>query len=580
MRTLVAVLVLSTVSTVSTVLPTRAHAQTSPEDASQWFLGAYYRHAWVPSAMLKPFFERGADISNDGFGVVASHVSKSGMIAEFGLGYLPYHFSGMFNARGSLIEDTEHVVSTLSLLHLTASLLWPIELHRTLFLDLGLGVDLGLILGSLHRTDAYPSHGSFHTCHGPLDPDITGPDRDVDGKPIPYCAQAYDNDGNPRASNPADVVGAHYNTKENRIPPVMLVPMLPHLALRFMPLPNLAIKLEAAYGIAQFWIGASVHVGFGRHQPAPVATEAANAPVIATRHVVGRVLGKLMEQGTNLPIARASVKTKRVFSAIETDDGGLFVFDQLEPGPVHLEITHPNYAPATCDTVIPETGGDSMLHCFLQPQHKQGAISGQVKDEQGGPIAGARIEITGAITSSATSDDNGLFAVLEAPEGTYRLRVDATGFMIQLVEIEVRARETAMPQIILLKAAETAHVRRTGSELSLEQQIAFDLNQAEILPASEGLLREIADVLLRNRDITLIEIQGHTDDRGDHDQNVALSQARADAVRGWLIKHGIEAQRLRARGYGPDRPRNPNDTPEQRAKNRRVQFIVQQVTPR
>jgi outer membrane protein OmpA-like peptidoglycan-associated protein len=216
----------------------------------------------------------------------------------------------------------------------------------------------------------------------------------------------------------------------------------------------------------------------------------------------------------------------------------------------------------------------------LQPQRKQGAISGQVKDEQGQPVAGARIEITGALTSLVTSDASGLFAVLEAPEGTYRLRVDAVGYMIQLVEIELRERETATPQIILLKAAETAHVRRTGSELSLEQQIAFEINQAEILPASEGLLREIADALLRNRDITLIEIQGHTDDRGDHDQNVALSQARADAVRGWLIKHGIESSRLSARGYGPDRPRNPNDTPEQRAKNRRVQFIVQQVAPR
>jgi outer membrane protein OmpA-like peptidoglycan-associated protein len=566
---------------LSTVLPTRARAQASPDDdLSQWFVGAYYRHAWVPSMLLKPFFERGADISNDGFGIVASHVSHSGMTAELGFGYLPYHFSGAFNSRGALVEQTEHVVSKLALMHLTASLLWPIQLHRTLFLDLGLGVDLGVVLGSLRRTDAYPSHGSFRSCSGPLDPGITGPDLDPDGNAMPYCAQAYDSEGKAQPSNPADVIGAHYNTKENRVPPVMLVPMLPHLALRYMPRENLAIKLEAAYGIAQFWVGVSVHVGFGRKHPAPVTAATASAPVIAQRRVVGRVLGKLMEQGTNLPIARASVKTKRVFSAIETDDAGLFVFDQLEPGPVHLEITHPNYEPGTCDTIIPESGGDAMLHCFLQPQRKQGAISGQVKDEQGRPIAGARIEITGAQTSYATSDDNGSFALLEAPEGTYRLRVDAPGYMIQLIELEVSARETATPQIILLKAAETSHVRRNGGELSLEQQIEFETNQAEILPASEGLLREIADVLLRNRDITLLEIQGHTDDRGDHDQNVALSQARADAVRAWLIQHGVEASRLRARGFGPDRPRNPNDTPEQRAKNRRVQFIVQQVTPR
>jgi 5-hydroxyisourate hydrolase-like protein (transthyretin family) len=82
----------------------------------------------------------------------------------------------------------------------------------------------------------------------------------------------------------------------------------------------------------------------------------------------------------------------------------------------------------------------------------EGAISGQIKDEHGNPIAGARVEITGPLQTVVTSDASGLFALPDAAEGTYRLRVAAGEYFQQLVEIEVRARETSMPQIILLRA--------------------------------------------------------------------------------------------------------------------------------
>jgi outer membrane protein OmpA-like peptidoglycan-associated protein len=89
-------------------------------------------------------------------------------------------------------------------------------------------------------------------------------------------------------------------------------------------------------------------------------------------------------------------------------------------------------------------------------------------------------------------------------------------------------------------------------------------------------MAEIADVILRNPQLQLIQIQGHTDDRGGGPHNMELSQRRADSVRTWLIGAGIDGSRLEARGFGMTQPLVPNITAANRARNRRVQFIIQQ----
>jgi hypothetical protein len=58
-----------------------------------------------------------------------------------------------------------------------------------------------------------------------------------------------------------DQKGAHYGVVEKRVPPVMLIPMLPVLALRYTPMPQLAIKLDAAFGLMQFSLGLSAAYG-------------------------------------------------------------------------------------------------------------------------------------------------------------------------------------------------------------------------------------------------------------------------------------------------------------------------------
>ena len=79
-------------------------------------------------------------------------------------------------------------------------------------------------------------------------------------------------------------------------------------------------------------------------------------------------------------------------------------------------------------------------------------------------------------------------------------------------------------------------------------------------------------------ELTKIEVQGHTDSDGDDVANLALSSARAAAVVDYLVKKGVDRARLKSTGYGRTRPVAPNDTTENKQKNRRVQFVFSSAT--
>jgi hypothetical protein len=105
--------------------------------------------------------------------------------------------------------------------------------------------------------------------------------------------------------------------------------------------------------------------------------------------------------------------------------------------------------------------------------------------------------------------------------------------------------------------------------------VFFATNKDVILQKSFPVLQSVADALKVTKDIKKVAIEGHTDDRGKADYNRALSDRRAKSVLKWLTTTGgIEASRLEAKGYGPDRPIADNKTPKGREKNRRVDFVI------
>jgi outer membrane protein OmpA-like peptidoglycan-associated protein len=87
-------------------------------------------------------------------------------------------------------------------------------------------------------------------------------------------------------------------------------------------------------------------------------------------------------------------------------------------------------------------------------------------------------------------------------------------------------------------------------------------------------LERLAALLQEHPEYTHVEVQGHTDRRGSEAFNKKLSQDRADSVMAFLIKHGIEAERLTAIGKGSDEPRAEADNSHAWFLNRRVEFLV------
>jgi outer membrane protein OmpA-like peptidoglycan-associated protein len=114
----------------------------------------------------------------------------------------------------------------------------------------------------------------------------------------------------------------------------------------------------------------------------------------------------------------------------------------------------------------------------------------------------------------------------------------------------------------------------TKEKLEIHERILFATSKATILPESFPELDRIAQVLINHQELKEITIEGHTDNVDSHEWNMRLSINRARAVRDYLIKKGVEKERLRYMGYGPDRPVASNDTPEGREKNRRVEFSI------
>jgi outer membrane protein OmpA-like peptidoglycan-associated protein len=123
-------------------------------------------------------------------------------------------------------------------------------------------------------------------------------------------------------------------------------------------------------------------------------------------------------------------------------------------------------------------------------------------------------------------------------------------------------------------SAGVKRVQATATGFTVTEKIQFADNKADLLPASEGLLQEVATVLKDNPDLLQVYIAGYTSSEGNHHHNQKLSEERAASVKTWLVAHGIDAGRLLTGGFGPANPIGDNSTEEGRERNRRVEFTA------
>ncbi len=335
-----------------------------------------------------------------------------------------------------------------------------------------------------------------------------------------------------------------------------------------------------------------------------------------------RVRGTVVERGFGTPIVGAIVRYPDTdLSPQLTNADGRFVSYPFDPGDVTIELSHPDYDSGRCSAKVPPrratpqpfaTDGlqpyaAAQPSSGLAPQparpgaptpppaaapgtlidirceltaHPRGAIRGTVQDEHGAPVAGVSVDITGPTSQSAVTDGAGAFTLIGLPPGDYVARVDSPAHLLKQQPFSVSAGSEASLALVLTAKPRDAAVTLTAKEVKIRNQIMFKTGSAEIDERSSPLLSEIADVLLRNPQAAHVQVQGHTDNVGDPEANLSLSQQRADAVVQWLVSAGVASDRLEAKGFGDSRPLVPNLTDGNRARNRRVQFIVKdQPTP-
>ncbi len=122
-------------------------------------------------------------------------------------------------------------------------------------------------------------------------------------------------------------------------------------------------------------------------------------------------------------------------------------------------------------------------------------------------------------------------------------------------------------------------VSRVGNAivLNMPSNVTFATGQDTVNPQFIGVLNSVA-IILRKYDQTLLDVDGHTDDRGAADYNQGLSERRAVNVAQYLAAQGIDGRRLLVVGFGETRPVAANTTEAGRATNRRVEIRISPLT--
>ena len=225
-------------------------------------------------------------------------------------------------------------------------------------------------------------------------------------------------------------------------------------------------------------------------------------------------------------------------------------------------------------------GGTWNIYSFelyeeARPQHVA-ILKGELKDENGQPVKDAKIEIayenSDEVTEVKVNGNDGKYAAI--------VKMDKNQDVMVTVKKEGHAFDT---KLIAKEEFDKEDVVIRGKDLSVKElkvgeaytinDILYASNSATLNSKSQFILKGFARFLKENPTIS-VGIQGHTDDVGDDTENLRLSEERAQGVKKYLMTLGVEGNRLSAKGYGETNPKVANDSPENRAKNRRTDFMI------
>lgn len=226
---------------------------------------------------------------------------------------------------------------------------------------------------------------------------------------------------------------------------------------------------------------------------------------------------------------------------------------------------------AKADSIMRKNESEMMTKAEF---HVATEFRGRVVDEDNGKPLHAQIVLidnkTNKILSRAhTNPKNGVFIIIIPHGGNYGLSANCDGYLFTSMNFEVPAfasSQTIETAIFMAKA-------EVGSKAILKN-IFFDSGKSEIRPESQGELNRLVELLRKNSTLR-VHINGHTDNSGDKNTNKILSQKRAQSVVDYLVNNGIASDRLKAVGFGQEKPLVSNDDEKDgREINRRTEIEV------
>ena len=136
---------------------------------------------------------------------------------------------------------------------------------------------------------------------------------------------------------------------------------------------------------------------------------------------------------------------------------------------------------------------------------------------------------------------------------------------------------TYEPEALGVEAPEDTRLTEQDGEIKVEvpDDVLFDFDKSDLKADAQQVLEEVIDLLESLEDNTSIEINGHTDNQGDEEYNVVLSEKRAESVEAYLQENGnLDHLNISMNGYGMERPIASNEDEEGREKNRRVEIVI------
>ncbi len=199
-------------------------------------------------------------------------------------------------------------------------------------------------------------------------------------------------------------------------------------------------------------------------------------------------------------------------------------------------------------------------------------LKGKVESDSSGSLRDALIEVknveTKKITEIKVDSTSGEYVSALLFKNDFIMTVKKKGYVQESKYISRMSPRFSTPAVLDLNLEPI----KVGKSYRLND-IYFDFNSIELKPESKIVIEEFAGFLNDNPTLK-VSIQGHTDNIGNEEDNLELSQERAKAVYDYLIEQGINADRLSYQGFGELKPVSTNETETGRARNRRTEFVI------